>query len=395
MSGALRAPNLSGNRTEERRAYGSQSSVVREMTGVKRTSLYDTHVERGARMVEFGGWSMPINYGSQIDEHHAVRNGVGLFDVSHMTIVDVSGDDAEAYLRRLLANDVHKLRNGNEGQYRALYSCMLREDGGVLDDLIAYRLGAGAFRLVVNAATRDKDLEWLSARVEGDAVDLAERQDLAMIAVQGPRARELVASITGSGAALKELRAFRAIDDADRFIACTGYTGEDGFEILLPGDAAPPLWKELESGGASPCGLGARDTLRLEAGLNLYGLDMDETVSPLECGLEWTVDTKSERDFIGRDALEQRLKAGVAERQAGLLLEGKGVLRAGYTVETDCGEGTITSGTFSPTLNRSIALARLPAAAGAECKVLIRGRSQPARIVKPPFVRNGTVKIDL
>ncbi|MGI9259309.1 MAG: glycine cleavage system aminomethyltransferase GcvT [Gammaproteobacteria bacterium] len=365
------------------------------MTGVQKTSLYDVHVERGARMVEFGGWSMPINYGSQIDEHHAVRNGVGLFDVSHMTIVDISGDDAEAYLRRLLANDVRKLRDGNAGQYRALYSCMLREDSGVLDDLIAYRLGEKDFRLVVNAATRDKDLEWLRARVEGDAVDLAERQDLAMIAVQGPRARDLVASLSQSAASLQELRAFRAIDDGESFVACTGYTGEDGFEILLPADDAPSFWGALESGGASPCGLGARDTLRLEAGLNLYGLDMDETVSPLECGLEWTVDLKSERDFIGRGALEQRLDAGVAMRQAGLLLEGKGVLRAGYAIQTDRGEGTITSGTFSPTLNRSIALARLPADVAGECNVLIRGRSQPARIVNPPFVRNGAIKIDL
>ena len=365
------------------------------MTGIQKTSLYDVHIERGARMVEFGGWSMPLNYGSQIDEHHAVRKGVGLFDVSHMTIVDVSGDDAETYLRRLLANDVRKLRDGNSGQYRALYSCMLREDSGVLDDLIAYRLGDNDFRLVVNAATRQKDLEWLQARVDGAAVDLAERRDLAMIAVQGPRARDLVASLAESGQSLRELRAFRAVDDGESFIACTGYTGEDGFEILLPADDAPSFWKALESGGASPCGLGARDTLRLEAGLNLYGLDMDETVSPLECGLEWTVDLKSERDFIGRSALEQQLDAGVAMRQAGLLLEGKGVLRAGYSVQTDSGEGTITSGTFAPTLSRSIALARLPADVEGGCDVLIRGRSQPARIVKPPFVRNGAIKIDL
>ena len=365
------------------------------MTGVKRTSLYQAHVDRGARMVEFGGWSMPLNYGSQIDEHHSVRNGAGLFDVSHMTIVDVSGEDAETYLRRVLANDVRKLRDGSGGQYRALYSCLLQDDAGVLDDLIAYRLGENDFRLIVNAATREKDLDWLRARIGSNAVELAERQDLAMIAVQGPNARELVGNLFSAGQTLRELRPFRAVDDANAFVACTGYTGEDGFEILLPADEAPVLWAELESGRASPCGLGARDTLRLEAGLNLYGLDMDETVSPLECGLEWTVDMKQERGFIGREALEQRLEDGVAMRQAGLLMEGKGVLRAGYAVETDRGEGVVTSGTFSPTLNRSIALARLPDGTGEECEVLIRGRSQPARVVRPPFVRNGVIKIDL
>lgn len=344
-------------------------------------------------MVEFGGWSMPINYGSQIDEHHAVRTNVGLFDVSHMTIVDIGGPDSERFLRRTMANDVRKLGDGKD--IRALYSCMLRDDGGVLDDLIVYRLGDGAYRLVVNAATRDKDLSWLRAQSEREDVSILERDDLAMIAIQGPAAREIVAELSDDSEAVRALRAFRARWQGELFLACTGYTGEDGFELLLPAERAEPLWVKLESRGARPCGLGARDTLRLEAGLNLYGLDMDENVSPLECGLEWTVDMRTDREFVGRGSLEAQLEAGVAMRQAGLVLDGRGVLRTGYPVETDRGAGIVTSGTFSPTLDRSIALARLPDEAGERCEVRIRGRSQTARIVTPPFVRNGIVRVSL
>ena len=346
-------------------------------------------------MVEFGGWSMPLYYGSQLDEHHAVRKHAGLFDASHMTVVDVSGADAERYLRYVLANDVNKLRTAEDGHCRALYSCMLRDDGGILDDLIVYRLADDAFRLVVNAATRDKDLAWLSDHAGSHSLELLERPDLALLAVQGPQARELVAQTLPSGEALLALAPFRAHRDDDTLIARTGYTGEDGFEIIVAGAQAPALWAELQALGIVACGLGARDTLRLEAGLNLYGLDMDETVTPLECGLGWTVDTKTDRDFIGRSALERQAADGVEFEQAGLILEGRGVLRAGYVVRTTGGEGKVTSGTFSPTLARSVALARLPVDVEKDGEVVIRNRRHAVRIVKPPFVRHGEIKVDL
>jgi aminomethyltransferase len=362
---------------------------------VKRTPLYDRHVSLAARIVDFGGWEMPLNYGSQIAEHHAVRQGAGLFDVSHMAIVDIAGADAETFLRELLANDVARLRSTQAGQCRALYSCMLREDGGILDDLIVYRFHDSAYRLVVNAATREKDLDWLASRVASFSVEIYERTDLAMLAVQGPQARELVASVLPDKETLLALRPFHAHRNGDSLVARTGYTGEDGFEILLAGSKAAELWCELQSLGVVPCGLGSRDTLRLEAGMNLYGLDMDETVSPLESGLAWTVDLKSDRDFVGRGVLERQLKEGAMSQQAGLILEAKGVLRAGYIVRTSAGDGVVTSGTFSPTLGRSIALARLPLNAEGNCEVSIRDRVLAARIVKPPFVRNGEVKIEL
>jgi len=364
------------------------------MSGARQTPLYEIHVSLGARMVEFGGWSMPIYYASQLEEHHAVREHAGLFDVSHMTVVDAVGADAERYLRGVLANDVRKLRSTPDGQCRALYSCMLRDDGGILDDLIVYRLSDGEFRLVVNAATREKDLAWLLQQVGNHSLELHEQPDLAMIAVQGPQARELVAQTLPHGDGVLALAPFNARRDDGILVARTGYTGEDGFEIILPGSQASGLWAELQALGIAPCGLGARDTLRLEAGLNLYGLDMDETVSPLECGLSWTVDMKTDRDFIGRRAIERLSAAGVETEQAGLILEDKGVLRAGYIVRTSKGEGSVTSGTYSPTLARSVALARVPAGAGDDCEVVIRNRSHAARIVTPPFVRNGKIRID-
>lgn len=365
------------------------------MTEVQRTPLYENHVEAGARMVEFGGWSMPLNYGSQLDEHHAVRRHAGVFDVSHMTIADLAGADAERYLRYLLANDVGRLEVGDDGKCPAMYSCMLREDGGVLDDLIVYRLAESQYRVVVNAATREKDLTWLAAQIGDYSLELRERPDLAMLAVQGPHARELVASTRDDSEELLALPRFHAYRDDDTLVARTGYTGEDGFELIVPAAQAEALWVELRTMNVEACGLGARDTLRLEAGLNLYGLDMDETITPLECGLRWTVDMKTEREFIGRSALESQLANGVSLQQVGLVLNGKGVLRAGYIVRTTQGEGIVSSGTFSPTLGRSIALARVPVGSGSECAVVIRDRAQEARIVKPPFVRDGEIRIEL
>jgi len=354
----------------------------------RQTPLNAMHRAAGARMVDFGGWDMPLHYGSQLDEHHAVRRDAGMFDVSHMRVVDVEGSDARAFLRGALANNVDKLTVPG----RALYSCLLREDGTVLDDLIVYFLREDYFRLVVNAATAEKDIAWLRnlAASRKFAPTLAPRPDLAMIAVQGPSARERAwRAFPGSEAASSSLKPFSASTFEDLFVARTGYTGEDGFEIVMPAQRAVQAWKALADAGVRPAGLGARDTLRLEAGLNLYGQDMDETVSPLESGLAWTVDLTSPRDFVGKAALAN---VAPARKLVGLLLEEMGgVLRAHQPVHTPHGVGETTSGTFSPTLARSIALARVPAVVnvGDVVHVDVRGKRLPARVVKPPFVRNG------
>ena len=355
---------------------------------LKATPLNAAHRAAGARMVDFGGWDMPVNYGSQIEEHHAVRRDAGMFDVSHMRVVDLAGDGARDFLRYALANNVDKLQVPG----KALYSCLLREDGGVIDDLIVYFLREDFFRLVVNAGTADKDIARFSALLAARAphLVLTPRTDLAMIAVQGPNARAKVwQALPGSEAASAALKPFMGAAMGDAFIARTGYTGEDGFEVMLPAPRAGALWNALAGAGVRPCGLGARDTLRLEAGMNLYGQDMDETVGPLESGLAWTVDLASPRDFAGKAAL---LAGPPTRALTGLILVDKGgVLRAHQVVHTARGDGEITSGTFSPTLNQSIALARLPAGivAGETVRVAVRDKALTARVVKPPFARNG------
>ncbi len=356
------------------------------------TALYQAHLDAGARMVDFAGWDMPVNYGSQIDEHNTVRSAAGMFDVSHMGVVDLAGPGAQAFLRHLLANDVARLKTPG----KALYSCMLNEQGGVIDDLIVYYLGDERYRIVVNAGTREKDLAWMRRQAEGFEVQLDERPELAMLAVQGPQARERVLSLLDEEAATVAagLKPFFGAQAGDYFIARTGYTGEDGFEIMVGNDAAPALWTALLDAGVAPCGLGARDTLRLEAGMNLYGNDMDETVSPLHSGLAWTVAFEPEsRDFIGRSALQQQRAAGDLPRFVGLVLEGRGVLRSHLPVFVGSGQGETTSGTFSPTMQRSIAMARIPAGDETHCEVEIRGKRLPARIVDMPFVRHGNVLV--
>jgi glycine cleavage system T protein (aminomethyltransferase) len=361
----------------------------------KTTPLNETHRAAGARMVDFGGWDMPVHYGSQMDEHHAVRRDAGMFDVSHMRVVDVRGDAARDFLRFALANNVDKLKVPG----KALYSCLLRDDGGVLDDLIVYYLADDFFRLVVNAATADKDIAWLAALRDRVASGLTlTPRDLAMIAVQGPNARAKTwQALPESAAPTAALAPFNGVfvqsTQGEVFVARTGYTGEDGFEIVVAADRATAVWNALAAAGVAPCGLGARDTLRLEAGMNLYGQDMDETTSPLESGLAWTVDLASPRDFVGKAALAA---APPGRQLAGLLLtDAGGVLRAHQKVRTTAGDGEVTSGTFSPTLGKSIALARLPAsiAQGATVHVDIRDKRLAARVVKPPFVRNGKVLI--
>jgi aminomethyltransferase len=353
----------------------------------QRTIYNQIHREAGAKMVDFGGWDMPIHYGSQIEEHHAVRRDAGMFDVSHMTVVDIHGEGARGYLRHLLANSVEKLKTPG----KALYSCMLNQDGGVIDDLIVYYLGDAFYRVVVNASTRDKDLAWMSLQAAGFDVDLEERADLAMVAVQGPNARPLVASLLGAEAAerVSALAKFVACDADGLFVARTGYTGEDGFEIMVPEQRAVAFWHALSAAGVRPCGLGARDTLRLEAGMALYGQDMDESVSPYEAGLAWTVALDEGRAFLGRAALENQLARGDARQMIGLVMDEKGVLRHGQSVHGASGAGEILSGTFSPTLSKAIALARVPAGNAGPVEVDIRGRRHPVRVVRYPFVRDG------
>jgi aminomethyltransferase len=363
------------------------STGLQEFAMTQKTVLNETHRAMGAKMVDFGGWDMPLHYGSQIEEHHAVRRDCGMFDVSHMCAVDVAGTDAKAFLLRLVANNVERLTQPG----KALYSAMLNEAGGVVDDLIVYAVDDGNYRIVINAGTAEKDLAWMHARIEEWQMKVVclPRRDLAMIAVQGPKAKEKVWQVLPEvRAASIALKPFYSTLVGDIFVATTGYTGEDGFELTLPASRAEALWKALASAGVRPIGLGARDTLRLEAGMNLYGQDMDETVSPLDAGLAWTVDLAAPRDFVGKAAL---LAQPRQKQFLGLVLLDPGVLRAHQRVATSQGEGEITSGTFSPTLQKSIALARLPIGVviGDAVSVEVRGKALAARVVKPNFVRHG------
>lgn len=359
-----------------------------QKTTIQHTPLYEKHLQSGGKMVDFAGWEMPINYGSQVQEHKQVREDAGMFDVSHMVVLDLTGNHVKAFLQYLLANDVAKLKDPG----KALYSAMLNHNAGVIDDLIVYYLADDFYRMVVNAATREKDLKWITEQSEGFDVSIKERDDLSMIAVQGPNAREKALSVLDDADAViaSQLKPFFGVQQGDLFIARTGYTGEDGFEIMVPNEKAPDLWDALLKNGVKPIGLGARDTLRLEAGMNLYGTDMDESLTPLAAGMGWTIAWEPEdREFIGRPALHTVKQNGSDMKLVGLVLEDKGVLRGHQKVITEFGNGETTSGSFSPTLGQSIALARIPAKASDHCKVEIRGKQLNARIIRPPFVRNG------
>jgi len=355
-----------------------------------KTSLHDAHQSMGAKIVDFGGWDMPLHYGSQIEEHHLVRKASGMFDVSHMTIVDVQGSQSREYLRHLLANDVDKLKATG----KALYSGMLDEQGGVIDDLIVYRMPED-YRVVVNCGTREKDLAWMNKQAEGFAVELKERDDLAMVAIQGPEAIAKIQGVKSKQRSLIDsLSVFQGLESEGWMFCRTGYTGEDGLEVMVPNDEVVDFWQALASEGVNPCGLGARDTLRLEAGMNLYGSDMDESVTPLQSNMAWTVSLTDDRNFIGKAALVEQKQIGVPNKLVGLVLEQRGVLRGHQRVVVSeggeqQGEGEITSGTFSPTLGYSVALARVPQNTGDTCRVEMRGKLVEVKVVKPPFVRNG------
>lgn len=355
-----------------------------------KTPLYATHQDMGGKLVDFGGWDMPLNYGSQIEEHNHVRQNAGVFDVSHMTIVDITGPDAQAYLQYLLANDVTKI-TATTG--KALYSGMLNEQGGVIDDLIVYNMD-GWFRTVVNCGTREKDLAWMNQQAQKFDVTITEQPQLAMVAVQGPEAIAKTRSVLNAEQAkvIDDLSVFQGAAAGDWFIARTGYTGEDGLEIIVPEAEVVAFWQALVDAGVPPCGLAARDTLRLEAGMNLYGNDMDDEVSPLAANMGWTIAWEpTERDFIGRQALEAERAAGPEYKLVGLVMESRGVLRGHQKVIVEGTEktGEITSGTFSPSLGFSIALARVPVEIGETCLVEMRNKQVPVKVVKPCFVRNG------
>ncbi|PIP81011.1 MAG: glycine cleavage system protein T [Gammaproteobacteria bacterium CG22_combo_CG10-13_8_21_14_all_40_8] len=354
-----------------------------------RTPFYPLHLQANAKIVDFGGWDMPLNYGSQVEEHHIVRNSAGMFDVSHMTVVDVSGPQAKPFLQYLLCNDVDKLKVSG----KALYSGMLNELGGVIDDLIVYYFDPENYRVVVNASTREKDMNWINKQAQEFEVNIKLRDDVAMLAIQGPEAIEKVCSTLSAADADKaqSLGVFFGETIGELFIARTGYTGEHGFEVIMPIELAESFWNKMLEADVQPCGLGARDTLRLEAGMNLYGSDMDETISPYEANMGWVVAMEpKERQFIGRHALEAQKEEGIARKLVGLVLEGKGVLRSHMKVIVpDVGEGEITSGTFSPTLKQGIALARVPKNTGDKAFVEVRGKNLPVRVVKANFVRNG------
>ena len=364
------------------------------MMTTKQTTLHAKHLSAHAKMLSFYGWDMPLHYGSQLEEHHQVRSDSGVFDVSHMTIVDIVGHEAKLFLQHLLANDVGKLKQPG----RALYSCMLNEAGGVIDDLIVYWLDENRYRLIVNAGTRQKDWDWLQKQAQGFAVSLKLRvDDLSILAVQGPLAITKISQVFSPALHQKiaALKPFQVLEQEDFCIACTGYTGENGIEIMVPNAQVNALWDQLLAAGIRPCGLGARDTLRLEAGFSLYGAEMDETKTPLESNLEWTIAWEpSHRIFIGRAALESQ-KPNMQQKLVGLVLAQKGVLRNHQKVVIpDIGEGEITSGSFSPTLQQAIALARVPLATADHCFVDIRGQLSPARVIKPGFVRQGKAVFD-
>lgn len=362
---------------------------------LKHTVLYPEHQKAHAMLVDFSGWEMPLHYGSQLTEHHHVRRTAGMFDVSHMTVTDVLGEEAKEFLRYVLANNIDKLSEPG----KALYSCILNEQGGILDDLIVYWLGGTHYRIVSNAGTREKDRAWFASVANNYKLTLEPRDDLSILAVQGPEAAAKLAQHYATIAAdITSLSPFSFYASDDRFIARTGYTGEDGFELILSADEIIQVWQALRALEVHPCGLGARDTLRLEAGMNLYGQDMDDTTTPYAAGLAWTVAMQpAERNFVGRKALESYVQHNPqGKKLVGLALMERGVLRHGQKVYIDDKEvGEITSGSFSPTLNRAIAFARVDAAVGEQCDVLIRTKKFVAKVTKPQFVRKGKVVVDL
>jgi aminomethyltransferase len=364
--------------------------LTAEASPLRRTSLYAEHVALGARIVPFAGWEMPLQFAGIVEEHHAVRRRAGLFDVSHMGRLTAEGPDAAAFLRSLCTHDVARIGVG-EGHY----GVVCREDGGILDDIYVFRPGEERFLVVVNASNAPRISEWARAHLSaGSRVTLVDRQtETAMLALQGPEApSHLEALVPGvvQGVAARRCAEVE-IEGAPAFVSRTGYTGEDGFEIVVAAGDGPALWRRLVERGVQPCGLGARDTLRLEAALALYGNDIDESTNPFEAGLGWTVTPDDGADFVGREALLRVQEAGVDRQLACLKAVERGVMRAHYPLLHDGhAVGRLTSGGFSPTLGVSIGMGYLPpalASAGTELDVDVRGKPLRAQVVPRPFYR--------
>ncbi|HBL30000.1 MAG TPA: glycine cleavage system aminomethyltransferase GcvT [Acidobacteria bacterium] len=353
---------------------------------LERTPLYACHVELGARLVDFAGWEMPVQYTGVIEEHRAVRTAAGLFDVSHMGEVRVRGAGAEAFLQRLTPNDVAKLVPG-----RAHYSGLLTEEGTYVDDLLVYRLAADDFLVVVNASNAPRDFAWIAERAGGEVEVTDECDRWALIALQGPKALEILEPLAPGASALRYY-GFRqgTVDGRPALISRTGYTGEDGFELYVDPEHAVALWRRLVDAGAAPAGLGARDTLRLEAAMALYGHEIDEKTTPWEAGLDWVVKL-DKGDFSGRAALVAQKEAGAPRRLVGFEVEGRGIARQGHTVLAGgTAVGVVTSGTWSPTFEKALGLAYVPpalAAPGTALTLDVRGKALAARVVPTPFYR--------
>ena len=366
----------------------NDTNIALKQEPPKKTPLYSQHASLNAKIVDFGGWQLPVNYGSQIDEHHAVRTKCGMFDVSHMTVSDISGPDTLAFLRKLLANDIDK---ATSKPGKALYSCMLNEQGGVIDDLIVYYINDQQCRLVTNASTNKKDMAWIKSHAANYDITFTERPELALIAVQGPEALDICGQVLPAKLAelTKSLSRFQGGFADHEFVGRTGYTGEDGIELIVSSTLANSLWSTFIDSGVQPCGLGARDTLRLEAGMALYGNDLDESHTPLESGLKWTLSLSGDRDFIGKSALS---KSTSEKNLIGLVLQDRGVLRGHQQVFI--GEqliGEITSGTFSPSLEQSIGLARVDRMLkpGDKVDIVVRNKRLTAVVARYPFIKDG------
>ena len=353
---------------------------------MNKTPLNKSHIELGAKMVNFSNWEMPISYSSLIEEHNAVRNTVGIFDVSHMSVFDFDGDNQVAFFEKIFANDIKKIYKDN----KAIYGALLNEEGGILDDLIIYHANS-KFRLVSNCSTREQNRQWFEKHAVEFGVKVIERSDMGILAIQGPDALNKILEIKEIDNQANTLQSFGCMFEGDKLYARTGYTGEDGLELIVPTKDINHLWDQALELGCTPIGLGARDTLRLEAGLNLYGNDMTINNHPYESNMGWTIDMSDEnREFIGKDALLS-IDQSKSQKIVGIILQDKGVLRSGYEITHEQGKGVVLSGSYSPTLQSSIGLARVDQGYKENGKVMIRNKLLNIDFVSPRFLGQGKI----
>ena len=353
---------------------------------MNKTPLHNAHIQLGAKMVNFSNWEMPISYSSLIKEHNAVRNAAGIFDVSHMSVFDFDGGNQIAFFKKIFANDIKKIYKDN----KAIYGALLNEEGGILDDLIIYHAN-NKFRLVSNCSTREQNKQWLEKYAVEFGVKVMERSDMGILAIQGPDALNKILEIKEIDAQVNTLQSFGCMFEGDKLYARTGYTGEDGLELIVPTQDINHLWDQALELGCTPIGLGARDTLRLEAGLNLYGNDMTINNHPYESNLGWTIDMSDKnREFIGKNALLS-IDQSKSQKIVGIILQDKGVLRSGYEITHEQGKGVVLSGSYSPTLQSSIGLARVDQGYKENGKVMIRNKVLNIDFVSPRFLGQGKI----